>query len=377
MKARSTFSLKDHLFNAERVDYLATRFEEVHPDFPGDAFRASVTSAFPGLELKERIAHIATRLEGCLPSGYREALAIIIRALPPELDPTRTDADYGEFILAPLPHFVAIHGCTTEHLERSLDAIRQITKRFSAEDAVRYFLNGFPAETLEFLRDCARDDHYHVRRLASESTRPLLPWAQRLTIDHRAPLSILDMLFADGTRYVTRSVANHLNDVSKLEPELVIETLKRWRASKQQAPAEMQYITKHALRTLIKRGHVQALELIGFEPEADITVVSLMTSTPHVRVGESFRFSLTLRADRRANLLVDYVMTFAGDGRSTRQKVFKLKEVELDAGQSVTLTKAHPMRLMTTRRLYAGEHRLAVQVNGQPRGTLTFDLLTE
>jgi 3-methyladenine DNA glycosylase AlkC len=375
MKAQSTFSLKDQLFNAEKVDYLATLLEGVFPDFGGEAFRASVLSAFPVLELKERIAHITATLHTCLPPRYRDALAIILEALPPELDPNRTDDDYGDFIFAPFSLFVATYGRTAEHLEVSLDALRHITKRFSAEDAVRYFLNAFPAETLDFLRECAGDDNYHVRRLASESSRPLLPWAQRLTIDYREPLPILDVLFSDGTRYVTRSVANHLNDISKLDPELVVETLRRWRDDHQQTPAEMQFITKHALRTLVKRGHVEALELIGFGGEPDVTIVELATNTPQVRIGEAFRFSLTLTANSRQKLLLDYLMKFAGDGRVTRQKVFKLKQVELDAQQSISLAKAHPMRLMTTRRLQAGEHQITLLVNGIPQGTLVFDLV--
>lgn len=377
MKAQSTFSLKDQLFNARTVDYLASRIERVHPAFPGDVFRASVTSAFPSLELKQRIAHITTTLHACLPSAYREALAILLEALPPELDPHKTDDDFGEFILAPLSLFVAMYGCTVEHLDVSLNALREITKRFSAEDAVRYFLNAFPAETLVFLRECAADEHYHVRRLASESARPLLPWAQRLTIDFRAPLPILDMLYSDPTRYVTRSVANHLNDVSKRDAELVVETLRRWHESGRQAPAEMQFITRHALRTLIKRGHAGALQLIGYRADEDVSIVELETSTPQVRVGDVFRFSVTLRAASRQRLLIGYVMTFAGEGRRRSRKEFRLKEVEVDAGESVTLAKAHPMRLMTTRRLHPGTHEVILHVNGKARGSLSFDLLVE
>jgi hypothetical protein len=89
------------------------------------------------------------------------------------------------------------------------------------------------------------------------------------------------------------------------------------------------------------------------------------------------RFSLLLRANSPQKLLIDYVVTFASGGRAPSRKVFKLKQVELGAGESVTLTKEHPMRLMTTRRLHAGEHRITLQVNGQPTQTLAFDLVEE
>lgn len=377
MKAESTFSLKDRLFNPEKVDHLARLVEAAYPAFPGEAFREEVTSAFPALGLKERITHISEALHHSLPPVYPDALEIILQALPPELDPTRSDGDYGDFIYAPLSLFVAAYGCSAEHLGISLPALREITKRFSAEDAIRFFLNAFPGETISFLHGCATDPNYHVRRLASEGTRPLLPWSQRLALDHRAPLPILELLFSDDTRYVTRSVANHLNDVSKLEPELAVETLRRWRDEGRQTPEETEYITRHALRTLVKKGESGALELLGFAADPDVNVIQLTTNTPRVRVGGAFEFSATLRANGPAKLLVDYIMIFAGGGRPPSRKVFKLKQVELDAGESVTLSKSHPMRLMTTRRLHPGEHRIMLQVNGRRHGSLAFDLLAD
>jgi hypothetical protein len=125
----------------------------------------------------------------------------------------------------------------------------------------------------------------------------------------------------------------------------------------------------------VKKGHPEALEYIGFGQEADITITSLTTSTPRIRVGDAFHFSFTVQAGNRPQkLLIDYVMMFAGEGRRTGRKVFKLKQLDLGAGESVTLTKAHPMRLMTTRRLHPGEHRITLQMNGRPHGTLAFEL---
>jgi 3-methyladenine DNA glycosylase AlkC len=40
-------------------------------------------------------------------------------------------------------------------------------------------------------------------------------------------VEILDNLYFDKTRYVVRSVANHLNDISKLDPDFVVEILKK------------------------------------------------------------------------------------------------------------------------------------------------------
>ncbi|MEM7032280.1 MAG: DNA alkylation repair protein [Chloroflexota bacterium] len=278
--------------------------------------------------------------------------------------------------MAPLSQFVAQYGCTADYLMASLNALREMTKRFSVEGPIRFFINDFPEETMAFLTDCAQDDNYHVRRLASEGTRPKLPWAQKLTIPYQHPLPILEMLYTDQTRYVTRSVANHLNDISKLEPQLVVETLKRWQGGSQmQLEKEMTYISRHALRTLIKQGNLDALALIGFGEAPEITITDFETSTPQVVIGEAFMFSLQIQAHKTQKLAIDYVMTFATDTNKNPQKVFKLKEVELEVDKAITINKKHPMRLMTTRRLVTGEHTITLQINGQPFGSLTFDLL--
>ena len=376
MKAQSTFSLKDQLFNAEKVSYLANLIAQVDSNFQVSAFESDVVQAFPQLELKERIAHITACLHRYLPQDYPAAIAILLAALPPPLDPSKSDYDFGDFIFAPLSLFAATYGCCREHLEISLEAIRQITQRFSAEYAIRFFINAFPAETLAFLSDCAADEHYHVRRLASEGTRPKLPWAQKLNIGYQRPLPILEQLFSDPTRFVTRSVANHLNDISKLDPPFVIDTLARWASRDRQDPKEMAFITKHALRSLVKQGNPAALALLGFGANPDVKIHRLQTSQPTVRIGEAFEFSFEIEAMQPQNLMVDYVMQFASEGKVRSQKVFKIKQLSLQAGEVVQLKKRHPMRLMTTRRLALGTHKVTLQINGKAFGALAFELVS-
>jgi hypothetical protein len=48
----------------------------------------------------------------------------------------------------------------------------------------------------------------------------------------------------------------------------------------------------------------------------------------------------------------------------TSPKVFKGWSVTLDPGQSLTLTKTHSMKPITTRRYFAGRHAVEIQVNG-------------
>lgn len=376
MKAKTTFSLKDQLFNQEKIDFLADQFAAAEPTFQRDAFVAAVMAELPALELKARIVMIAEKLHLFLPADYPAALDLILRALPPELDPTRTDDDFGDFILAPLSEYVALYGTDVEHLDLSLAGLREITKRFTCEGPIRTFINRFPEQTIPFLEQCATDDNYHVRRLASEGTRPKLPWAPKLVIDHTVPLNILNRLFADPTRYVTRSVANHLNDIAKIEPALVIQLLTEWQASQKLAPKEMKYVTQHSLRTLVKKGDMAALTLLGFGGKPDISIEKFETSTPVVQVGEPFLFSFDLLSHTDQNLLIDYEMTFApaGPNKKPGKKMFKLKQAELKEGERFGVRKKHPMRLMTTRQLYSGTHTIELQINGESYGTLAFEL---
>ncbi len=379
MKAETTFSLKDQLFNSEKIHYLSGLFKQAYPEFRKDAFHKDVVSRFPELELKERIKHIASCLREYLPEDYADALEILLHALPPELDPTQKDDDFGDFIVSPYSLFVATYGCSEDFLDISLPALREITKRFSAEFAIRFFINTFPERTFSYIHTWMVDENYHVRRLTSEGTRPKLPWAQKLDIPYHKPLPVLHQLHADNTRFVTRSVANHLNDISKMDPDLVLETLTQWRKGKQQDKREMHFITKHALRTLVKQGNMDALDLLGFGGKPEIQITAFETHTPVVKVGEAFEFTLAFESKKNQNLVIDYLMHFAGDaqknGKKASQKVFKLKQLELEAGQTININKKHPMRLMTTRRLYPGEHRIALQVNGQNYGTLSFELV--
>lgn len=373
MKAQTTFSLRDQLFNQQTLTYLADHLTQAYPNFPRQQFIDQSLQTFPNLKLKECITHMTQLLHQYLPPSYPQALEIILKSLPPELDPSQTDDDFGDFILAPLSQYVATYGCIKEHLDISLIALKEITKRFSAEDAIRHFLNAFPQSTLNFLIQCAHDPNYHVRRLASEGTRPKLPWCIKLEIDYHQPLPILDILYTDTTTYVARSVANHLNDLSKIEPQLVIQTLTHW----QTTPGPHQaYITKHALRTLTKQGNASALKLLGYTTNPKVNDTSLNIVTPKVKIGSSLTFQCTLTSQSNQKLLLDYTIQYPSPGKTPTNKVFQLKQLSLKKTQNINITKSHPFRLMTTRRLYPGTHTITLRANGKPIDQQQFQLTT-
>ncbi len=362
---KEKFSLKDELFNSQKVEKIAFEIKEVYSSFKATHFTKETLDKFPELELKERIYYIRDMLDKYLPNDYQEAVNILLLALPSELDTNKSDDDFGDFIYAPYSEYVTAYGCSEEQLDFSLQALREISKRFSVEFAIRDFINNFPTQTLEILEACAKSENYHERRLASEGLRPKLPWAKKLTIDYHAPLKHLELLYSDKTRYVTRSVANHLNDIAKVDAPLVIETLKRWKKSAKQEPKEMDFIIRHALRTLVKEGNEDALSMLGYSKKPPIKVKDIRLHNSSIKVGEALVFEVEIVALDDTMLMVDYVVHFQTKVGKLSPKVHRLKKFELVKGENIVLKKRHPFRAnMTTRILYAGEHLLEVQING-------------
>lgn len=362
--AKPKFSLKDQLFNRDKLKYLAGLFQSADPGFDAAGFIDRITADFPALELKQRITRIAEELERVLPNDYAAAVQVILNALPPPLDPGRGDDDFGDFIFAPLSDFIARNGLDQPDL--SLPALCEITQRFSAEYAIRPFLNAHPAATMAMLRDWAGHEHYHVRRLVSEGTRPKLPWGIGIDLPLDATLPLLDVLHADPTRFVTRSVSNHLNDISKQDANLAIDTLRRWRMAGRQDAQELAWMTSHALRGLVRQGHPDALALLGYEQDPPITVTALQCDPQTVQIGEGTTFTATISAQATTRLMVDYVLELQGADGRLRRKVFKLKKLDLAKGEQVTLRKVHKFHKdATTITYYPGAQTLSLLINGE------------
>ncbi len=367
------FSLKDQLYNPTKIAFLSTVIQKVHEDFDTESFENEINAQLPALELKARMHAIAASLKNHLPADFKTASNILLKALPAPLDESKSDNDFGDFIYAPFAHFVASNGCNADDLYFSLEALKEITKRFSVEFAIRPFLNYFPEQTLRELEIWASDKNYHVRRLASEGTRPKLPWAEKINIRPIQALPILNLLFSDPTRYVTRSLANHLNDISKIDPELVLSLLQQWQEKGSQADKEMEFIKAHALRSLVKSGHDKTLAYLGFAATENVILKNLEHSSSFL-IGENLAFSFALFAEEDLDLVIDYILYFCNKaGKTSNKKVFKLKKIALKSGIEQRVSKKHPFKAnMSTRKLYPGLHRIEIQVNGRVVGAGEF-----
>ncbi len=356
-----TTAFKDY-YNRDAARAIAERFAEVFPAFDVQRFVRRATRGLSKLEFKQRIAQFSDALGSQLPEDFADAATIIAAALPEELDGDDGPLE-GGFHVWPIAHFVETSGIGAP--DAAIPLLRLITTRFTSEFAVRPYIAAYPERMIAQLTEWARDDNEHVRRLVSEGTRTRLPWATRVPWLNDNPderLALLELLKEDPARYVQRSVANHLNDIVKDDRELALDVLERWSTIDNDAT---QWIVRHASRNLIKEGEPRALALFGYLPPS-VTVSSFEFEPKRVAIGDAGRLLLALTNDApdARRLVIDYAVHFVKSNGSTSRKVFKLVDREVAAGERVTVRRAHSFVQRSTRKHYAGDHVVDVQVNG-------------
>ncbi len=367
------FLLKDHLFNAETVGQLAHEFAQGVPGFDAERFVTEALSGFPERELLARLEWLADCAEHQLAPDFPTMADQLEAAMPPELDPTLKDDDFGHFIHA-VPGILTVRHGLDAHLDRALELLHKATRRFSMEFYIRPFINRWKEPVMGRLSAWVEDENYHVRRLVSEGTRPKLPWAKSVDLTPDETFPLLEKLHADGTRYVTRSVANHLNDISKIRPDDVVDSLSRWKAEGRQTAKEIEWMTRHALRSLIKEGHRGAMQALGYRDDLDIEA-RLQLWDPVVKIGETLEFEAQLVTPQPEPVLIDYQFwTTKADGQMS-PKVFKLKTTKTKANETLTIRKSHKLKAdATTFKLLPGPAKLALQVNGKVACEVEFNL---
>lgn len=360
---------------------IAAMIERVHPVFASRAFVEQALRGYEDLELLPRARHIARALGDHLPADYPEALDVVLRSLGPPLD-SAMGQGMAPFLYLPHTLWVAERGLG--HLDASVAAMHAITQRFSFEFGIRPFIERHPREMLTVFERWCADPNVHVRRLVSEGTRPRLPWAPRLKVFERDPrpvIALLERLRDDPDEYVRRSVANHLNDLGRADPALLVEVCTRWAEG---APPPRVRLIRHALRTLVKRGDPHALTVLGFGEAARVRLEAVSIAPARARIGESVEVAFSITAqpgsvegtcDAVQRVLVDLRVGYAGArDAAARTKVFKLAAIELAPDESVRLHKRLSLRQMTTRTHHPGLHRLEALVNGAVLPLGTFEL---
>ncbi|MFT3762880.1 MAG: hypothetical protein QM761_09815 [Pseudoxanthomonas sp.] len=175
-----------------------------------------------------------------------------------------------------------------------------------------------------------------------------------------------------------KSVANHLNDIAKDHPEYVVKTLLAWRkeAKTPDEKTRLIWITKHALRTLVKAGHPRALEATGVDSEVAVRIRGFRFEEAVYAMGETLVFAIDLESlsTKSQRIVLDYAVHYRKANGTLSPKVFKWRTFELPAKGRIQLEKRHALKDVTTRVHYSGEHALSIQINGRTLKTLRWDL---
>lgn len=360
-------------YGADVPKAIARMITAVHPAFDARKFVADALKGYDALALMPRGKHIAQALQRHLPPDYAKAINILLASL--DQPHGRSEGlSLASFLYLPHTMFVAQYGLA--HFEDSMRAQHALTQRFTAEFSIRAFLQQHEAATLARFKQWASDPSEHVRRLVSEGSRPRLPWASRLPAFQKDPapvLALLELLKDDPALYVRRSVANNLNDIGKDHPELLAKTAKQWLKG---ASDERRWIVQHALRSAVKRGEAGALGVLGFGKSAQVEVSNARITPRKVVMGEkvNIAFDVSNTSSKEQDVLVDFCIHYVKASGKTNAKVFKLKVLSLAPKETVRLSKTVSTAEMTTRKHYAGRHRVDVLLNGQARALGVFEL---
>jgi 3-methyladenine DNA glycosylase AlkC len=373
-------------FNLSIINAMAKHIgdtsQNLEYEFERLAFIEKASENLDALELKARSNQIMNALLEYMPSDFMLALRIIKDALAPVSDDETilfesSGKGLGGWMMMPVTDYIAASALqyNSQYLEEALLALHACTQRFSAEFSIRPFLRDYTTKTLKILSLWAEDENVHVRRLASEGSRPYLPWGLRLHVLAKEPeliLPLLETLKNDSSEYVRRSVANNLNDISKDHPDLIAKIATKWWIDGDKNRTKL---IRHACRTLLKSGHPEVLVLFGYPP-ASLSTTDLTLQHKRVRMGGEQNFELLLVNDGSTaqSLLVDYKMYHQKANGKMSPKVFKWTRINLAPNTRKTISKKHSFKAVTTRKYYKGAHKIEILINGKVFCSDSFEL---
>lgn len=366
--------LKDHI-NPISITRLGQLIKQYQPVFAVGEFIEQSVDQLENMALKDRVNHLSSVLSGLLAEDYADN-AKWLKKLAENWPDREINNGWHSFMTWPLIDYVGKQG--VQQPEIALDLLKHLTPLFTAEFAIRPYIETHFELTYRYLLKWCDDENEHVRRLASEGIRPRLPWGGHLKALQQNPkpiFELLDLLKDDNSRYVQKSVANNLNDISKDNPQQVIQVCRTWQ---KEATPQRNWIIRHGLRSLIKAGEPAVFPLLGYSecPAVDVDFTLLQQQ---VELGGVVQLQATIHSltEQIQRLVVDYrVWHIKANGKSTA-KVYKWKNVQLLAGQSIDLNKSHGFVKLSTRQYYSGNHLIELLINGEVYGQASVDLVLD
>ena len=361
-------ALKDH-FGPSFIEEWADRLIEVGAEMDREQFVSATLQGYERLTFTQRSWKMAENIRDVVPGEVPDVLKALLSVLPDENETAEGVLNEG-FWMWPIGDYIRLYG--TGHFDESMEACYELTKRFTAEFAIRPFLDADFERVVPYLQDWVEDSNEHVRRLVSEGTRPRLPWASKLVLPIEPVVALLGALRRDSSAYVRKSVANHLNDLAKDDSDRILTVLEGWHAEGNESST---WIVRHALRNHFKKGNARALALFGYRTP-DVAVAALTCEPSPVPVGDTavFSFNLTSASSEEQSLMIDLVVSYQKANGRTSPKVFKFKDTVLGAKETIQCEKRLSMVHRSTRKLHPGQHRVDIQINGVVLDGVDFEL---
>jgi 3-methyladenine DNA glycosylase AlkC len=353
-----------YLYSEERLGEIGQLLRVQYAAFSQVKWMAHFqTDEWHQAELKQRVSLVARAFYAELPKEYHTAIDLLL--------PVSQQMSYGYFGVI-FSEYVALFG--RSHWDKSMEAMAVFTQTSTAEFAIRYFIQDDPKRAMKQMEKWSKDANHHVRRLSSEGCRPRLPWGMKLQIfieDPQPTLRILDRLKSDPELYVRKSVANHLNDVSKDNPSVALEVAKKWIGQHR----DTDWIVKHGLRGLLKAGHSEALALFGQQASSHLLLEHCGLHPSELKLGEVLQFEVRVQnqSDEKVNLRLEYAIDYVKANGKTSRKVFQWTTKEVEPGIH-TFKKKQVLKDFTTRKHHAGVHGWVCLINGEPKASLAFTL---
>ncbi len=356
-------------YSQDYLEHVAMSLSRDTGTSPQDFVSFVTGGSWTDFALKERMSRLTEALLQFLPGPFEEDLEILGRLLP---DISTNRFKYSDMLAMFVPEYVVARG--QDKLEASLEALSTFTALgTTSELAIRPFIQTHPEKVMEKMLDWSGHQHPHVRRFSSEGCRPRLPWAMALPALKKDPapiLPILERLRRDDSKFVQKSVANNLNDITKDNPDTALAFAEKWIGSHKNSD----WIIKHGMRSLLKQGNSRSLALFGSGP-VSAKEASLILSHDQISMGSilEFRFRSVLEGPLPETLRIDYAIDFMKSNGKPSRKVFRISEIK-EPDTNVAFSKSYRFQDLTTRKHYAGEHRVSVILNGQEVTAAIFTL---
>ncbi len=236
---------KDY-YNDDYIFDFSQKIYAVMPDFDPESFCHFLAGRLDDKELFARFDCIVDAMQESMTDDYSKNIRAFFNLLGPELEKPEGMFNFGWW-LWPVGRYVERWG--NENWSLSLSFLKELTKRFTGEFAIRPLLREHPRKVMDELITWTLDENVHVRRLASEGVRIRLPWSQKLFValdEFERYTVILTRLKDDPEKFVQKSVGNNLNDLYKDAPEKADFIISNW--EKMEKSKAQDWIIKHGRR---------------------------------------------------------------------------------------------------------------------------------